>query len=239
MWIEKAVFTDEPRVFVVNGILNKSRHCNFRRLCLGRHSPLLLIFHDSGPSLIKEHVCRVQLELAAVAVFHGTAKSFLWNFCRIKRIHLLVIEVEPRWRSVASRIRPLANVGIVVTVLTISEVHHNTNKVKEVFFMRFRWVAQVLDGVQANVNGFGESKMLVNLLPTKVSQIKVKSFEMKDQVIGCGLEACPRRVSFELVKPLEHLPFDSVHELATTSLAFVLVVSFHNIALHESLEALL
>lgn len=79
----------------------------------------------------------------------------------------------------------------------------------------------------------------MNLLPTKIVQIKVKALQVKDQVVRCGLKTGSAIVSLMLYATQPYSPLHSVHEFAATRFALVLVVALHDVTLHEGLEALL
>ena len=78
-----------------------------------------------------------------------------------------------------------------MTILTVAEVYNYADKVEEVFRTRICGIAQEIDLVKTDVNCLRKAEMFVYFFPAEVSQVEVKPFQMKDQIVRRRLEACP------------------------------------------------
>jgi hypothetical protein len=85
-----------------------------------------------------------------------------------------------------------------MTVFAGARMYKYTNKVEHVRFFRVGWVTEMVDMVCADVNGWRELKMVVDLPTAKVGQIEFEALQMEDEVIGHLFETCPNFVSFVL-----------------------------------------
>lgn len=63
-----------------------------------------------------------------------------------------------------------------MTVLTSASVHKHTDKIKHVFFLRLTCVAEVINMVSVDVDGWRKLEMIVNLVTAKVGQVELEAF---------------------------------------------------------------
>lgn len=61
-----------------------------------------------------------------------------------------------------------------------TRVHEHTDKVEDVFHMRFAWITKVVNMVSIDVNAWWELKVIVDFSPAEVDQIKLEALEVED-----------------------------------------------------------